>query len=212
MDTHQDLIDTDVEILHTSIRNMHTDLMGIVIETCKGLPSMWHQMSRETQQDFIDSIDKRVGAMVETCVMHIAADNRPFVLAKVAQVTFKGPVEAKLVVTRDADGNLPGGAHELADCTSQDVMILLPSLEDYQPEGEEKPLAQDDQPDLLDSASDDLYDDALQFIQGQTNVSISALQRELRVGYNRAVRLVEILEANGHIGELAANGRRPVIG
>ncbi|WP_354406178.1 DNA translocase FtsK [Marinobacterium sp. MBR-111] len=43
-------------------------------------------------------------------------------------------------------------------------------------------------------------------------ISISALQRELKVGYNRAARLVDIMEHAGVVGPLDNSGRRKVLG
>jgi len=212
MNAHTNIIEADDPILDTTVHTMHSDLMGVIIEKCKALPKPWQAMSRDEQQDYIDSVDKQVMGIVERCVLTIAADGRPTVLAKVASVNFKGPAEVKLVISRDPDGKMPEGAHDLADNTGNSVMILLPNLEEFEGDDLDKPQASDDQHDLLDSASDDFYDDAVQFVREQTNVSISALQRHLKIGYNRAARLIEIMERNGIVGELAEGGRRPVLG
>lgn len=211
MNSHTDLIDAEDLILDTAVHTMHSDLMGVVIEKCKALSKPWQALSRDEQQDYIDSIDAQVQSIVNRCVLTIAADGRPTVLAKVASVNFKGPAEVKLVIDKDLDGKMPSGAHDLADSTGEHVMIMLPNLEDFEGSEDDKPQASDDQHDLLDSASDDLYDDAVEFTEGRKDVSISALQRHLKVGFNRAARLIDILERNGIIGELD-NGRRPVLG
>lgn len=205
------MIELEDGVFSTSAHTMHSDLMGVVINTCKGLPNVWQKLSNEQQQDYIDSIDRQVKDIVEDCVKTIAADGRPFVLAKVAQVTFKGPVEAKMVIARNPDGSMPSGAHDIADQTGQQVMIILPSIEEYGAEDEEKPKAQEDQPDLLDSGSDDLYDEAVHFAYQGGKISISALQRELKIGYNRAARLIEIMEHAGVVGPLGGNGNREVL-
>ena len=205
------MIDFDETVFSTSAHTMHTDLMGVVINTCKALPNVWQKMNEEQQQDFINSIDRQIKELVTCCVKTIAADDRPYVLAKVAQVTFKGPVEAKMVIARNPDGSMPSGAHDIADQTGQQVMIILPSIEDYAATEDDKPTAQEDQPDLLDSASDDLYDEAVAFATETGTISISALQRELKVGYNRAARLVDIMEKAGVVGPLQNNGQRLVL-
>jgi DNA segregation ATPase FtsK/SpoIIIE-like protein len=92
------------------------------------------------------------------------------------------------------------------------VMIILPGLGGYTASESDKPTAQEDQPDLLDSASDDLYDEAVAFATETGTISISALQRELKVGYNRAARLVDIMEHAGVVGPLDNSGRRKVLG
>lgn len=59
---------------------------------------------------------------------------------------------------------------------------------------------------------DELLPDAIELLNEYDSVSISFLQRQLRVGYNRAARLIDILEERGLIGEPdeELRGRRPV--
>nr|WP_275528021.1 DNA translocase FtsK [Janthinobacterium sp. HH107] len=47
------------------------------------------------------------------------------------------------------------------------------------------------------SASDPLYEQAVEVVRTQQRASISLVQRHLRVGYNRAARLIESMEAGG---------------
>ena len=56
---------------------------------------------------------------------------------------------------------------------------------------------------------DELYDQALAFITETRRASISSIQRQLRVGYNRAARMIEAMEASGVVGPLE-NGKREV--
>lgn len=58
---------------------------------------------------------------------------------------------------------------------------------------------------------DDLYDQAVEFVTETRKVSISSVQRRLRIGYNRAARLVETMEASGVVSPAAHNGSREVI-
>jgi S-DNA-T family DNA segregation ATPase FtsK/SpoIIIE len=57
---------------------------------------------------------------------------------------------------------------------------------------------------------DPLYDQALAFIVETRRASISSVQRQLRVGYNRAARMIEAMEASGIVGPLE-NGKREVL-
>ncbi len=58
---------------------------------------------------------------------------------------------------------------------------------------------------------DDLYDQAVAFVTETRKVSISSVQRKLRIGYNRAARLVETMEASGVVSQAAHNGSREVL-
>ena len=58
---------------------------------------------------------------------------------------------------------------------------------------------------------DPLYDEALRIVTETRRASISGVQRRLRVGYNRAARLIEEMERTGVVGELQPNGQREVL-
>jgi S-DNA-T family DNA segregation ATPase FtsK/SpoIIIE len=57
---------------------------------------------------------------------------------------------------------------------------------------------------------DPLYDQALRFVTETRRASISAVQRQLRVGYNRAARMIEAMEMAGVVGP-SENGKRAVL-
>ncbi len=58
--------------------------------------------------------------------------------------------------------------------------------------------------------ADPLYDQALRFVTETRRASISAVQRQLRVGYNRAARMIEAMEMSGVVGP-SENGKRAVL-
>ncbi|MBU8894316.1 DNA translocase FtsK [Corallococcus sp. H22C18031201] len=76
-----------------------------------------------------------------------------------------------------------------------DESILKPRDEDVEGGGEE------------DELSDELYDQALAAVSEMRSVSISMLQRKMRIGYNRAARMIERMERDGIVG--AADGAKP---
>ena len=59
--------------------------------------------------------------------------------------------------------------------------------------------------------SDPLYDDAVRFVTDTRRASISGVQRRLKIGYNRAARLVEAMEAAGVVSGPEHNGDRSVL-
>ncbi|MBL8259791.1 MAG: hypothetical protein JNM60_08295 [Candidatus Competibacteraceae bacterium] len=59
--------------------------------------------------------------------------------------------------------------------------------------------------------SDPLYDEAVRIVVESRRASVSGVQRRLRIGYNRAARLVEEMEAAGVVGPLQSNGSREVL-
>ncbi len=79
-----------------------------------------------------------------------------------------------------------------------------------------------DEPDLADgngtsgeggvsAESDPLYDQAVQIVLQNKRASISLVQRHLRIGYNRAARLIEDMEKAGMVTPMASNGNREII-
>ena len=58
---------------------------------------------------------------------------------------------------------------------------------------------------------DPLYDEAVAVVTETRKASISYVQRRLKIGYNRAARLVESMEAAGLVGQLQSNGFREVL-
>ena len=62
-----------------------------------------------------------------------------------------------------------------------------------------------------DAESDPLYDEAVKVVTETRRASISGVQRRLRIGYNRAARLVEAMELAGIVGPLESNGNREVL-
>ncbi|MCO6353245.1 DUF87 domain-containing protein [Pseudoalteromonas shioyasakiensis] len=62
-----------------------------------------------------------------------------------------------------------------------------------------------------DEESDPLYDEAVSFVIETGKVSVSSVQRKLRVGYNRAARLVEQMETSGIVSAPGHNGAREVL-
>jgi S-DNA-T family DNA segregation ATPase FtsK/SpoIIIE len=77
-----------------------------------------------------------------------------------------------------------------------------------------------DEPDMADGTSgeggvsgeaDPLYDQAVQIVLQNKRASISLVQRHLRIGYNRAARLIEDMERAGMVSPMASNGNREIL-
>jgi S-DNA-T family DNA segregation ATPase FtsK/SpoIIIE len=62
-----------------------------------------------------------------------------------------------------------------------------------------------------DAEADPLYDEAVAFVLETRKASISSVQRKLRVGYNRAARLIEQMEVSGVVSPMSSNGSRDIL-
>ncbi|WP_343587056.1 DNA translocase FtsK, partial [Herbaspirillum sp.] len=65
--------------------------------------------------------------------------------------------------------------------------------------------------DMPDPESDPLYDEAVAFVLKSRRASISSVQRQFRIGYNRAARLVEQMETAGVLSAMSRNGSRDIL-
>jgi len=65
--------------------------------------------------------------------------------------------------------------------------------------------------DVSDGEKDALYDQAVQIVTQTQRASVSGVQRRLKVGYNRAARIVEAMEAAGVVSGMQSNGSREVL-
>ena len=63
----------------------------------------------------------------------------------------------------------------------------------------------------VEGEEDPLYDQAVQIVCETRRASVSGIQRRLKIGYNRAARLVETMESAGLVGPLQSNGFREVL-
>jgi S-DNA-T family DNA segregation ATPase FtsK/SpoIIIE len=65
--------------------------------------------------------------------------------------------------------------------------------------------------DASDGETDPLYDQAVQIVTESRRASVSGVQRRLKIGYNRAARIVEAMEAAGVVSAMQTNGSREVL-
>jgi len=61
------------------------------------------------------------------------------------------------------------------------------------------------------SEKDDLYNTALEIIKSEGKASTSFLQRKLQIGYNRAARIIDMMEAEGIVSKANHVGKRDVL-
>ncbi|WP_269319796.1 DNA translocase FtsK [Litchfieldella xinjiangensis] len=64
---------------------------------------------------------------------------------------------------------------------------------------------------MPDGTEDPLYEQTKAFVVGSGHASVSAVQRQFKIGYNRAARFIEALEAEGIIAPINNSGSRKVL-
>ena len=196
----------DFPELHAA-EHVGTDLLGALLDEIKQLQSPWQNTPQHLQAELIDRLRRRVEANVKQAVALIAAEGRVTVVGTLEQVTFKGAIKATLALSKSNVHRL-----DMADNVGQEVLVVIMPAEQFTG-GMDGIEADPDQSDMLESVRDDqLYDEAVTFVRESRRASISAVQRHLKIGYNRAARLVEEMELQGVVSVMDSSGGREVIG
>ncbi len=86
-------------------------------------------------------------------------------------------------------------------CREQLAVAIMESLQ----------AQQDDDGSVTADGADPMYDAAVDVVRKNARASISLIQRILRIGYNRAARLIEAMEAAGVVSAMASNGAREIL-
>jgi S-DNA-T family DNA segregation ATPase FtsK/SpoIIIE len=64
---------------------------------------------------------------------------------------------------------------------------------------------------MANAEADPMYDQAVEVVLKHRRASISLVQRHLRIGYNRAARLLEQMENSGLVSTMQSNGNREIL-
>ncbi|MEK3886916.1 DNA translocase FtsK [Bacillus sp. FSL K6-3431] len=96
----------------------------------------------------------------------------------------------------------------LSDQEVEDIVDFVIAQQKAQYQAEMIP---DDIPEVTQEASDELFDEAVQLIAEMQTASVSMLQRRFRVGYTRAARLIDEMEARGIVGPYEGSKPRTVL-
>jgi S-DNA-T family DNA segregation ATPase FtsK/SpoIIIE len=78
-------------------------------------------------------------------------------------------------------------------------------------DGEGGDVSTSDMPGGGNGESDPMYDQAVAIVLQHRRASISLVQRHLRIGYNRAARLLEQMEKSGLVSAMSTNGNRDIV-
>ena len=186
--------------------HLGAQLLSALLDEIKAIPDVWQKLPKLEQDDILDRLRERVAYEVQQAAFALASNEATYLVAHLEQVTFKAGVEAKLKIH-------PGSPHrlDLADSTGQSVLIVLADAEEYVG-GMDEFKGEADQPDLPieegeGGTLDPLYNDAISALASGTHCTISSLQRKLRIGYNRAARIMDAMERAGIVSCLSTGTR-----
>ena len=210
------------------------DLVEAGLFELKNLHSPYSKLNEGQQQEVIDRLTEAAEKAVHNAIAIISSRNVSTIEVTMKEVKFNSK---QLTLTSIVDAKDPN-RHDLIDSAGR-LCLLVMAPDDYaegldfiQPDRDQHDLplhvsnltgslfggsTGPDEPDgeqLTDydgDGEDPLYADAVSFVITSRRASISAVQRALKIGYNRAARFIEAMEAQGVVTGMDTNGGREVI-
>ncbi|AZD50544.1 DNA translocase FtsK [Pseudomonas chlororaphis] len=209
------------------------DLVNAGLFELKNLHSPYGKLNEGQQQEVIDRLTEAANAAVHNAISIISSRNVSTIEVTMKEVKFNSK---QLTLTSIVDAKDPN-RHDLIDSAGR-LCLLVMAPDDYN-DGLDFIQPDRDQPDLPLHASeltgslfdsnpdgsvevnsepvfvghdqDPLYAEAVQFVIETRRPGISAIQRKLKVGYNRAARMLEWMENQGIVTPPNTNGGREVL-
>lgn len=192
------------------------------LEEMKAMPHVWQKMTEAQQREVLERLRATITTTVGVAIHTLRSAGAEFVPVHVDQLTAKKDMKLTLSVT-DKKHHILEHVNKGAILILEDPDLYLKKMEEVtadpdQPEleiGDENSVKTGTVVDLKsknnDTDSDPLYSHAIEYVESNKNLTISALQRHLRIGYNRAARLLETMELDGIVSACKANGMRVLL-
>lgn len=224
------LLDTPPSVLAHEL--LVHDLVNAGLFELKNLHSPYSKLNEGQQQEVIDRLSEAATEAVHNAIAIISSRNVSTIEVTMKEVKFNSK---QLTLTSIVDAKDPN-RHDLIDSAGR-LCLLVMAPDDYaegldfiQPDRDqaEFPLhvseltgslfgsqsgstgEQDNEPEFVGD-QDPLYAEAVQFVAETRRASISAVQRKLKIGYNRAARMIEWMETQGIVTAMDTNGGRDVL-
>lgn len=224
------LLDTPPSVLAHEL--LVHDLVNAGLFELKNLHSPYSKLNEGQQQEVIDRLSEAATEAVHNAIAIISSRNVSTIEVTMKEVKFNSK---QLTLTSIVDAKDPN-RHDLIDSAGR-LCLLVMAPDDYaegldfiQPDRDqaEFPLhvseltgslfgsqsggtgEQDNEPEFVGD-QDPLYVEAVQFVAETRRASISAVQRKLKIGYNRAARMLEWMETQGIVTPMDTNGGRDVL-
>lgn len=201
-------------VVSLAAETLGRDLLQALLQEVRVLPDVWPKLTEKKQADVIDRLRSTVERTVKYAVKLISAGERPAIGGILESVAIKEGIKATFKVSQ-----FDPLRHDLIDRAGKVLVVAdaeeyLQGMDTVAPDPDQSALALDEgDDDDADGtgAQDPLYIEAVSHVIDTRQVSISGLQRYLKIGYNRAARIVEELEAAGVVTAPNSNGEREVL-
>lgn len=211
------------------------DLVNANLFELKNLHSPYGKLNEGQQQEVIDRMTKAATEAVLNAIAIISSRNVETIEVEMVDAKFKKKV---ITITATIDVNAPDAVALAKVPGKMCLLVLAPTdydegLDFIQPDRDQRDLPLHsseltgnlfdqrrngpDEPDgeheqvFVGHDQDPLYSEAVAFVLDTRRPSISAVQRHLKVGYNRAARMLGWMEAQGIVSPVDSNGGREVL-
>ncbi|MBO2926687.1 DNA translocase FtsK [Metapseudomonas otitidis] len=225
--THRSIIDRarNMGVLPSELAHelLVHDLVDTTINELRTLKAPYSSLNEATQQEVINRVTKAVQDAVLVAVRVISARGVDTIPMTVVDAKFKAKA---ITVTAAIDAQDPN-RHGLIDVAGKLCLLVMApndyeaAMDDIVPDRDQKEMplqvgdildgmghgGGDDSPE----GDDPLYPEVVRVISETRRASISAIQRKFGIGYNRAGRLIERMEADGLITAPDSHGGRDVL-
>ena len=208
------------------------DLVEAALFEFRNVRAPFHSLNEGQQQEVIDRVTESATKSVYNAISIISSRNVDTIPVTIVDAKFKAKA---ITVTAAIDAQDPN-RHGLIDVAGRlCLLVLAPNdyaegLDGIKPDRDQKDLplhvsdltgslfaggSGPDEPEgddvFVGDDQDPLYVEAVLFVTETRRVSISAVQRHLKVGYNRAARMFQWMETQGSVTERDTNGGRELI-
>ncbi|HHN3347772.1 DNA translocase FtsK [Pseudomonas aeruginosa] len=204
--------------------NMTADTLGKsllqgLIQEIRIMPDCWQKLPEAKQQDIIDRLERQVRNAATIAVHTIAGGDRDTVYGKLESFTAKDKVKAVFTVSPSSPNQeqLFGAVHQDCLLVIGGAAEFLDGMKDVKADPDQNPLDLNggdgdmEEDGAWGADTDPLYQAAVEFVRETRRASISAIQRKLKIGYNRAARIIERMEKEGVVTAADSNGGREVL-
>lgn len=192
------------------------DMVQCVLDELKVLPKPWQAMPEQQQKDTLHRIQDRCESVIEQVVDMIAAEGFVTLEAALEQTVIKDGI--KMVLTSSIVGD---EFFKFMEASPKRVKVVAADSKRFV-SAKGIPKADPDQADMIaesdenlnekyDSDTIELAQQAAQLVVKEDQASLSQLQRLLKIGFNDAARIMNILEANGVVSPIKEDGTREVL-
>ncbi|EOD1580067.1 TPA: DNA translocase FtsK, partial [Pseudomonas aeruginosa] len=204
--------------------NMTADTLGKsllqgLIQELRIMPDCWQKLPEAKQQDIIDRLERQVRNAATIAIHTIAGGDRDTVYGKLESFTAKDKVKAVFTVSPSSPNQeqLFGAVHQDCLLVIGGAAEFLDGMKDVKADPDQNPLDLNggdgdmEEDGAWSADTDPLYQAAVEFVRETRRASISAIQRKLKIGYNRAARIIERMEKEGVVTAADSNGGREVL-